>query len=351
MILSSTKANLIPVKNTLTSAENTLTPGKTNLSLPENTLSSAKNSLFLAVYSLFLAVYRLFLAMYRLFLGKNTLDLAFARLSLWLIFLHLGKNRLFLTHFAVILLEIFRRVCQKEEVFAVLVCSPLSFAVAFAANFPIAQFQQQESTTMASRISRKPDELSAQCVQAGVGITAAGATWPPSAPGAADVTSAGTSLESSLQTIATVEAQLKGLRQTLETDTDYARGLMEKVDQATDLLYGPDGPEKINFGLDPKKTTRTPSGTPEQVVIGAFADGTQPASLFVDFDSVDAAAYEVQWFSDAPLTQLVGSATVTNSEIEIPGLTRGNQYWIRVRAVRAGQPGPWSDQATRIAGI
>jgi hypothetical protein len=29
----------------------------------------------------------------------------------------------------------------------------------------------------------------------------------------------------------------------------------------------------------------------------------------------------------------------------------GRQYWIRVRAVRAGHPGPWSDQATRVANI
>jgi hypothetical protein len=90
---------------------------------------------------------------------------------------------------------------------------------------------------------------------------------------------------------------------------------------------------------------------PERVVIRAIADGTHPASIFVDFDSVDGAVYEVQWFSDAPLTQMVGSSTVTESQIEITGLTRGSQYWVRVRAVRASQPGPWSDQATRVANI
>jgi len=48
---------------------------------------------------------------------------------------------------------------------------------------------------------------------------------------------------------------------------------------------------------------------------------------------------------------LVGSATVPPSEFEIAGLTRGSQYWVRVRAVRAGQVGPCSDQATRVANI
>ncbi|MCX7045152.1 MAG: fibronectin type III domain-containing protein [Candidatus Sumerlaeota bacterium] len=47
----------------------------------------------------------------------------------------------------------------------------------------------------------------------------------------------------------------------------------------------------------------------------------------------------------------ITSTTATSSEYEITGLTRGQQYWVRVRAVRAGQPGPWSDQATRVANI
>jgi len=37
--------------------------------------------------------------------------------------------------------------------------------------------------------------------------------------------------------------------------------------------------------------------------------------------------------------------------MEIQGLERGKQWWFRVRAVRAGKVGPWSDQATRVANI
>jgi hypothetical protein len=111
----------------------------------------------------------------------------------------------------------------------------------------------------------------------------------------------------------------------------------------------PDGAEKQNFGLPSKKTTQTPRGEPEQVVVTATVDGTHPASVWVDGDSVGGSVYEVQWFGDAPLTLMVGSATVTNSEMETQGLERGKQYWFRVRAVRAGKVGPWSDQATRVA--
>ena len=83
---------------------------------------------------------------------------------------------------------------------------------------------------------------------------------------------------------------------------------------------------KPTFGLAPKKTTQTASGPPERAVISDIGDGTRPASLFVDWDSVDGAVFEVQWFSDVPLTQMVGNATVTPSEIEISGLTRDSQY-------------------------
>jgi len=76
-----------------------------------------------------------------------------------------------------------------------------------------------------------------------------------------------------------------------------------------------------------------------------------PASIWVDWDSVDGTVYEIQWFGDAPLTLMVGSTTGANSEMEIQCLERGKQYWFGVRAVRAGKVGSWSDQATRVANI
>ena len=57
------------------------------------------------------------------------------------------------------------------------------------------------------------------------------------------------------------------------------------------------------------------------------------------------------WFGDVSVTLMVGNATVTNSEMEIQGLDRGNQYWFLVRAVRAGKVGPWSDQGIRVVNI
>jgi len=56
---------------------------------------------------------------------------------------------------------------------------------------------------------------------------------------------------------------------------------------------------------------------------------------------------------------MVGSRTVTKSELEFESLARGNQYWIRVRAVRAGKIGTtargigpcYSDKASRTLAI
>ena len=113
----------------------------------------------------------------------------------------------------------------------------------------------------------------------------------------------------------------------------------------------PDGGEKVNYKLTPKKTTQTASGTPEQVVIEKTDDGVATNSIFVDFTSVDGASYEVQWSTTSDFTVLTGSVTVTESAFEIPGLVAGTQYWIRARAVRASQHGPWSDPATRVANV
>ena len=39
-----------------------------------------------------------------------------------------------------------------------------------------------------------------------------------------------------------------------------------------------------------------------------------PNSILFDWESIVGASYEIKWFSNAPMTQLVGSATSTASE-------------------------------------
>ncbi len=76
-----------------------------------------------------------------------------------------------------------------------------------------------------------------------------------------------------------------------------------------------------------------------------------PNSILFDWESIVGASYEIKWFSNATMTQLVGSATSTASEYVISGLTPGQQYWMIVRPVRGSETGPWTDPATRVANV
>ena len=203
---------------------------------------------------------------------------------------------------------------------------------------------------MLARIAVKGDELARQCGLAGAAIGLEPG-WPGMAPGGAVMNGYAQDLSDKLSLINRLESELRAARQSIKPVIADARRDMAKVDQATDLLYGADSAKKINFGLSPKKTTTTPSGEPEPVVIRATGDGTHPGSIWVDWETLPAAVYEVQWFTDADMTHTVGSATATKSEIEVEGLERGKAYWFRVRAVRGSKTGPWSDQATRVASI
>ena len=200
------------------------------------------------------------------------------------------------------------------------------------------------------RIPTKPTELRDQLTQAASGISGE-SSWPLTAPQEPDVATMSSTLNNAIVGVNDLKSQLAQARANLRTKRDEGVDIMKKIDQVTDGLYGPDGPEKNNFGLPPKKT-RGESVPLEQVVITKIEDGTSPASIFVDWDSEEgAAAYQIEWFTDSALTQQVGNAAISESEYEIAGLIAGQQYWTRVRAIRGNESGQWSDPATSIANI
>jgi hypothetical protein len=203
---------------------------------------------------------------------------------------------------------------------------------------------------MLARISLKADELANQCGLAGAAILGE-AGWPGLVPGAAVMTGYAAELSAKLVAINRLESELRAARQAIKPVIANARRAMKKVDKVTDALYGEDSGRKIEFGLAPKKVSWTRSAEPEQVVIRETRDGTEPGSIWVDWEAQPAAVYEVQWFLDASMTDMVGSATATKSEVVVEGLVRGKEYWFRIRAVRGSKTGPWSDQATRVASI
>ncbi len=200
------------------------------------------------------------------------------------------------------------------------------------------------------RIPTKPSALRDVMAQATVGIGGE-ANWPTTAPTETEVNTEALALHADIMDVESKKAQLAQARAALRAKRDQCLATMKKIDQVTDGLYGPDGPEKENFGLPPKKTGG-PSVPLEQVVITKIADGTAPASIFVDWDPEEgAAAYQIEWFMNSITGTAIGNAAVSESEFEIMGLQSKVQYWIHVRAIRGNEYGPWSDPATRVANL
>lgn len=202
----------------------------------------------------------------------------------------------------------------------------------------------------APRIPTKPNALRDQMVQAANGIGGE-ANWPATAPTQAEVTTIATDLHNEILNVDSLKAQLATARAALRTKRDDGVDTMKKIDAVTDGLYGPDGTEKENFGLPPKKSGG-PSVPLGQVVITKVTDGTAPASIFVDWDPEEgAAAYQIEWFMNSITGTPIGNAAVSESEFEIMGLNSKVQYWIHVRAIRGSEYGAWSDPATRVANL
>lgn len=201
------------------------------------------------------------------------------------------------------------------------------------------------------RIPTQPNNVRDQLMQAAAGIGGE-PHWPTTAPTPAEVDATTSELAAEITTVNELKAQFSAARARLRAKRDAAVAMIKRIDDVTDGLYGPDSPTKENFGLMPKKSTHGPSVPLEQVLITKIKAGTAPASIFVDWDTdAGARVYEMEWYTDAALTERVGNASTTVSEYEIHGLVPGQQYWIRVRAIRGNEFGSWSDPTTRIANL
>lgn len=201
---------------------------------------------------------------------------------------------------------------------------------------------------MATRIKTKHTDLLAQVNTAIAGITAVGLGWPAGAPALLTVSSHKSALDAAITATNNAFNAWKVAIQTENAAALACETDMRGIDTATDLLYGPSGAQKNNFGLTPKGATIAPL---HKLVDIKTSDGLVAGSILFDFESIEGASYEVEWFSDSSLTTRVGSATSTRSEFTITGLTSGTQYWMHVRPHRGGQTAQWSDPATRVAPV
>jgi hypothetical protein len=202
---------------------------------------------------------------------------------------------------------------------------------------------------MAERIRRQALALKEQLTQAIAGATALGPGWPAGAPTVAAITTARDNIATSITDTDTkqdawkVAGQLKGTRVLAGIE------VMKKVDEFTDALYTPSGAEKNNFGLPPKGATIDPLHKLIKIVV---TDGPIAGSLKFDWESIEGAAYEVNWSTTPDFSVIVGSAiSASTSDYIISGLTPGTQYWMHVRPVRGSDTAQWSDPATKVAPV
>jgi hypothetical protein len=201
---------------------------------------------------------------------------------------------------------------------------------------------------MAQRIKTKHTDLLAQVNQAIAGISGVGLGWPVGAPTSASVTAHKTTFDTAITATNTAFNAWKVAIQAENAAALVVTTDMKAIDETTDLLYGPSGAQKNNFGLTPKGAPISPLHKLIKIVV---KDGIPAGSILFDWENIEGATYEVQWFSDSAMTQMVGSAVSTSSEFTIAGLTSGTQYWMRVRPQRGGQTAEWSDPATRVAPV
>ncbi len=200
---------------------------------------------------------------------------------------------------------------------------------------------------MPDRIRRQATPLRDQLTQAIAGATALGPGWPINAPTILAMGVARDNLSASItdtkQAAWQVAAQLKGTR------VEAGIPIMQKVDEATTLLYGASGAEKNNFGLTPEGAPMPPLHKLIEIV---FIDGPVAGSLKADWESIEGASYEIQWSTTSNFAVIIGSAmSASSSDYIISGLVPGTQYWMHVRPVRGPNTEQWSDPATRVAPV
>jgi hypothetical protein len=97
------------------------------------------------------------------------------------------------------------------------------------------------------------------------------------------------------------------------------------------------------------RSAATKIGVPAQALNLVLTEGDFEGTLDAAWDAVyGASSYEIQTSPD-PMTATSWAFKMTSpkSSATLPALTMGSRAWVRVRAVGAAGPGPWSDPAVK----
>ena len=145
------------------------------------------------------------------------------------------------------------------------------------------------------------------------------------------------SVTTSQAAMADRDTSLESLRQTM-------RQLAAYVENAS----GGDAAKIESAGMG-VRAAATKIGVPAQVLNLVLTAGDFDGTLDAACDAVyGASSYEIQTSAD-PMTATSWAFKMTSSKSSatLEGLTSGAKVWVRVRAIGAAGPGPWSDPAVK----
>ena len=179
--------------------------------------------------------------------------------------------------------------------------------------------------------------------QAIVAALTGNANFPTTTPTLATITTSVTAYQAALALPAGQprDAQVAATRATLSTQLEQlARGL-ELTPSVTDAMLATSG---FDLRKDPVFSGEE-VGAPGNVRL-RHAGVTGVIQMLCD--SVPRAkAYELQYTQDPNAGPWTDGGTFPNTRgLGVTGLTRGKDYWARIRAVGPKGPGAWSDPAT-----
>jgi hypothetical protein len=144
-------------------------------------------------------------------------------------------------------------------------------------------------------------------------------------------------LTASQTAMADRDAALAKLRQSLSQLAAYVEN-----------ISGGDAVKIESAGMS-VRSAATKIGVPAQALNLVLTEGDFEGTLDAAWDAVyGASSYEIQTSPD-PMTATSWTFKMTSpkSSATLPALTMGARVWVRVRAVGAAGPGPWSDPAVK----
>lgn len=199
--------------------------------------------------------------------------------------------------------------------------------------------------------SQNPTDIARNERQAAVAVSGT-VDWPVQAPTQAQLNDNAQIIEDLEVQIANLEDALKIAREQRREAGAAGYELLKRVDSATTMIYGETSAQKARYGVEPRKSaSESGPDSLKKLMILSLEDGPEPGSIFADTSTESGAVYELEISVNSNFNPVLQVLTETASEGTFTGLTMGTQYWIRARAVRGGEKGPWSDPATRVANV